>query len=170
MILIAQRWLRASSFALGIGLLALPVAAQQTQPPPVRGMPAPIAPGPGPAAPPAKAAAPATSGEAGLRQRVEQLEEQLVDMQVVIGTLESLARGAPAPAAPGGVRAQPGAAAAFGAAEAGRLDSIETQIRALGAQMEQLQEQLRVLASRQGALPPPTSVAAAEPPGSVQRP
>jgi tol-pal system protein YbgF len=168
MILIAQRWLRASSFALGIGLLALPVIAQQTQPPPVRGMPAPIA--PGPAAPPAKAAAPATSGEAGLRQRVEQLEEQLVDMQVVIGTLESLARGAPAPAAPGGARAQPSAAAAFGAAEAGRLDSIETQIRALGAQMEQLQEQFRVLASRQGSLPPPTSVATAEPPASVQRP
>src|SRR5690349_8497881 len=31
-------------------------------------------------------------GDVGLRDRVEQLEGQLVDLQVVIGTLESLAR------------------------------------------------------------------------------
>ena len=48
-----------------------------------------------------------------LRQRVEQLEEQLVDMQVVVGTLESLARGAPARIAGAGPRAIPGAAAAI---------------------------------------------------------
>jgi tol-pal system protein YbgF len=153
MIPISHRWLRASAFTLTLLLPAVSAGAQQAQPPP--------------SAPAAKAA---PSGEAGLRQRVEQLEEQLVDMQVVIGTLESLARGAPAPTAGGGGRLLTGAAAAFGAAEAGRLDSIETQIRALGAQMEQLQEQLRTLASRSGSLPPSTSVAAADPGGPPARP
>src|SRR5262245_33979735 len=59
--------------------------------------------------------------EAGLRQRVEALEEQLVDMQVMVGTLESLAKGVSS----GGsvsARANPGAAAALDAADAGRLD------------------------------------------------
>jgi tol-pal system protein YbgF len=150
--------------ALALVLPALPAGAQQAQPyPPVRGLPAPMPPPPAPGVQPAtKAAAPAPGGEAALRQRVEQLEEQLVDMQVVVGTLESLARGAPAPGAMAGHRPQASPSAAFGAAEAGRLDSIETQIRALGAQMEQLQEQIRTLASRQGSLPPASSVAAAE--------
>src|SRR3954452_6839493 len=52
---------------------------------------------------PLKAAAdapPPAAGDAGLKSRVEALEEQLVDMQVVIGTLESLAKnGGLAPAA-----------------------------------------------------------------------
>jgi tol-pal system protein YbgF len=164
MTLIPHRWLRASVTAAAVLLPALCASAQQP-----RGVPALVAPPPAaqPATPPPKVASPAregaaAAGDAGLRQRVEQLEEQLVDMQVVIGTLESLARGAPAPAA-GASRPQPGAAAAFGAAEQGRLDSIETQIRALGAQMEQLQEQLRALASRSGSLAPSSPVASAEP-------
>ena len=81
-----------------------------------------------PARPPAAKAAPqpaAPQGD-GLARRVEQLEEQLVDMQVVVGTLESLARGATAPV---GNRAAP--SAALGAADQGRLDSLETQIRAM---------------------------------------
>ena len=49
-------------------------------------------------APAAAAAAPAA--DAGLKARVETLEEQLVDMQVVVGTLESLGKnGGSAPAA-----------------------------------------------------------------------
>jgi tol-pal system protein YbgF len=132
-----QRWLQLSAVAL----LALPLGsmalAQQ--------------PRPGPAAPTRDAAG--VGGDAALRQRIEQLEEQLVDMQVVVGTLESLARGASA-SAPAGPRQDPGAAAAIGAADAGRLDGIETQIRALAAQLEQVQEQMRALASaRPGAEP-----------------
>ena len=53
--------------------------------------------------------------------------------------------------------ASPGPAAAIGAADAGRLDGIETQISALAAQLEQLQEQVRALAGRSGALPPAAS-------------
>ena len=40
-----------------------------------------------------KGTAPSATGDGALRQRVEQLEEQLVDMQVLVGTLKSLARG-----------------------------------------------------------------------------
>jgi tol-pal system protein YbgF len=115
-----------------------------------------------------KAAAPRDAGqggEAALRQRVEQLEEQLVDMQVVVGTLESLAKGAPAPvgtSSPG--RGTAGAAAALNAADAGRLDSLETQLQALAAQLETLQEQMRALAGRSGALAPSSTFANAEPP------
>jgi len=149
MIVIAKRrWARVAVLALlasPVGALAL---AQQV--PQGRTGPA--------AATPKAAGQAAPTGDAGLRQRVEQLEEQLVDMQVVIGTLESLARGATAPAA--GARQTPGSAAAINAAVAGRLDSIETQIRALAAQLEQVQEQMRALGVRNGALPPSSSQAA----------
>ncbi|MEW5964357.1 MAG: tol-pal system protein YbgF [Pseudomonadota bacterium] len=105
----------------------------------------------GPAAPP-RATAPKTApappaqagGDASLRQRVDQLEEQLVDMQVTIGTIETLARsGGGAPARTAG---------AGGASDAARLDGIETQIRALTAQLEQLAAEVR---GRRGDVRPP---------------
>jgi len=113
------------------------------------------------ATPAAKAAPKESAGggsDAQLRQRVEQLEEQLVDMQVVVGTLESLARsggGAAAAGSGGSPRAAGGAS--LSAAEAGRLDGLETQIRALTAQLEQLADQVRALQGRQGAAPPPVA-------------
>lgn len=109
--------------------------------------------------------------EAGLRQRVEALEEQLVDMQVMVGTLESLAKGVSS-AGSASARANPGAAAAFDAADAGRLDGLETQIRAMAAQLEQLQEQVRALGGRSGALTTSTAVAGNEQqlPGRAGRP
>jgi tol-pal system protein YbgF len=75
----------------------------------------------------------------GLRGRVEQLEGQLVDLQVVIGTLESLARTGGTAAAP--VRSE--AAGGVAAGDRARLDSMETQIRALTAQVEQLAAEMR---------------------------
>ncbi len=83
----------------------------------------------------------AAAGESGLRQRVEQLEEQLVDLQVVIGTLESLAKsgGGSAPVA----RAPVSSGGGLGPSDGARLDGIETQIRALTAQVEQLAQQVR---------------------------
>lgn len=74
-------------------------------------------------------------GEGDLRRRVQQLEEQIVDMQVVIGTLESLARSGGGPAAAPRVVAPVGG----GGADNGRIDALETQIRALSSQIEQLQ-------------------------------
>lgn len=88
----------------------------------------------------------ANAAEAQLRQRVEQLEEQLVDMQVVIGTLESLAKSATAAAPPATYRASPPGAS--GGADAARLEALETQVRALTAQMEQLSSQLRAASGR----------------------
>jgi tol-pal system protein YbgF len=113
-----------------------------------------------------KAKTPAATGgdTSALQQRVDQLEEQLVDMQVVIGTLESLARG-------GGGAAAAGDGAGFsGGAEGVRIDGLETQLRALAAQVQQLTEQVRALggqprrsdvapAQAGSDAPPPTNTA-----------
>lgn len=89
-------------------------------------------------------------GDAQLRQRVEQLEEQFLDMQVVVGTLESLARNAGA-AAPSMSSAPTG----FGSgADSARIDALETQVRALTAQLEQLSSQVRALGAAAGAVTP----------------
>lgn len=77
-------------------------------------------------------------GSGALQRRVEQLEEQLVDMQVTIGTLESLARS-------GGARgaAPVGAGGGLGASDAARLEGMETQIRALSSEVQRLNSQVR---------------------------
>jgi len=138
MVFMATGWARAGVLALAALLLVPALQAQQSPPPP---------------RPQAKAAPPQArelpqGSDAALQRRIEQLEEQLVDLQVVIGTLESLARGSAAPS--GGPRGGPGLSAAVNAADAGRLDAIETQIRALAAQLESLQDQVRSLGGRTG--------------------
>lgn len=103
-------------------------------------------------APPA--AAPATASDGALKARVESLEEQLVDMQVMVGTLESLSRqGGGATAAP-----FPQSGSIGGGADAGRIDALETQIRALTAQVQQLSDQVRSLGGtpRRSELAPST--------------
>ncbi len=107
----------------------------------------------------APAAAPAAQGggDSGLKQRVEQLEEQLVDMQVLVGTLESLARGGGAAASPA-PRGDTGGGFSGGADDL-RIDGLETQVRALAAQLQQLTTEVRALSSAppradQGALSP----------------
>jgi tol-pal system protein YbgF len=148
--------------ATALGLMAVMTAGSAlAQPLPPQGQaPRPQAPAAAP-----KATAPAREaaqpGEGALRQRIEQLEEQLVDMQVVVGTLESLARGATAPSG-AGPRQTPGAAAAINASDAGRLDGLETQIRAMAAQLELMQDQIRAMGTRGGALQP-SSPALSEP-------
>ena len=89
---------------------------------------------------PPKAAAPARSDDAGGaapagRSRLDVLEQQMIDMQVAIGTLESFGRG-------GGGGSAAGRSAAAGI-DSGRVDALETQVRALSAQVEQLQRQLQ---------------------------
>jgi tol-pal system protein YbgF len=98
------------------------VHAQAPAPLPPRGQPKAAAP---------KGTAPSATGDGALRQRIEQLEEQLVDMQVLVGTLESLARG-------GGGAPREGSSS--GASESARIDVLETQIRAMASQIEQLQQ------------------------------
>lgn len=172
-----MRPILASGIAAAAVLLSLTAAiAQQPQPQPL-----PSAQGRPPARAPAATARPvdketkaepsqARGGDAQLRQRIEQLEEQLVDLQVVIGTLESLARapaqaGAAAPPARGGFAANDGA-------DQGRIDSLETQIRALTSQLEQLSDQVRQLGGRRtdaGGVGSSGGFASREQPGSAPR-
>ena len=92
-------------------------------------------------------AAPGAGGSEGaLRQRVEQLEEQLVDLQVVVGTVESLARAGGASSASSAYRG--GApVASGGGSDAGRVAALETQVQALTLQLEQMSQQIRQLQS-----------------------
>lgn len=92
----------------------------------------------------APAAAGATGSEGGLKARVDTLEEQLVDMQVVVGTLESLAKSGASSSSPA-YRA----GGAVSGADGARVESLEGQVRNLSAQVQQLQEQVRSL----GAVP-----------------
>jgi tol-pal system protein YbgF len=110
-----------------------------------------------------------------LKARVDQLEEQLTDMQVMVGTLESLGRGGQAGASP---------VAAGSGVDNARVDSLETQIRALASQVQQLSEQVRQLSgNRRGqidlpaapggfapapAYPQAHNQAAASPPAPIQ--
>ena len=148
----AHRWLRAIAVAVALPAAACLAQAQQPYP----------APRPAPAAKTAPAQPREVGGDTALRQRVEQLEEQLVDIQVAIGTLESLAKGATAPVAAGG-HPSPGVAATLSGADAGRLDALETQIRAMAAQLEQLQEQIRALGAHGSLTPQAANEFAASP-------
>ena len=96
------------------------------------------------------AAVSTAAGDGGLKARVESLEEQLVDMQVVVGTLESLAKS-------GGASSSPVyRATASGGADAARVDNLEGQIKALNMQVQQLSDQVRGLGGtpRRSELPP----------------
>lgn len=94
------------------------------------------------------AIAQANQDNAALMARIQSLEEQLVDMQVVVGTLESLAKSGTANT--GGYRPTGGGSAA----DAGRIDALENQIRALSGELQQLNGQVRALSSggRQGSV------------------
>jgi tol-pal system protein YbgF len=81
----------------------------------------------------------AAPADSGLQARVQSLEEQLVDMQVVVGTLETLAKN------PGSAAAPFPASTAGGDGDAARIEGLETQVRALTAQVQQLSDQVRSL-------------------------
>ncbi len=74
-----------------------------------------------------------------LRKRVEQLEEQIVDMQVVIGTLQSLGGGSAGGSSSGAAVAGNYSGGGGTPQDRARMDSMETQIRALTAQLERVQ-------------------------------
>lgn len=88
----------------------------------------------------AKGAAQPNAEVVRLRERVEQLEAQLVDMRVLIGTLQSLAQGGG-----GAARSNGSAPPVASGGDAGRLGILETQIRALTAQVERLSDRVRAL-------------------------
>ena len=125
------------------------------------------------------------AGGGVLAKRMAKIEEQIIDLQVVLGTLQSIVTGQ-GRAAP----AQPAAAATYtsGQDDGGRppvdaqaldlsmrINVIETQIRALAGQMELITQQLMVLQTRLGpsgagnapAAQPPMDPVAPQPPGNI---
>ena len=146
-----------ASISAAVGAFALIVFVSQTglaQQPAPTAQPRPQAKASTPKAAGETAAAPSSSTDGALRHRVEQLEEQLVDMQVTIGTLESLTKGAASssgvfrggstPSAPTG-----------GAGDGVRMDALEQQMRQLSSQLDQMNQQMRQMNSRQGSAPQP---------------
>ncbi len=123
------------------------------------------------------------AGGGALDKRMSRLEDQIVDLQVVIGTLQTLVRGQGS-ASTG--QAAPAGQAGFGApgGQAGdsyppsdgpasdlsvRIGVIEMQIRALSGQMEQMSQQLS--GSRGGPTQGETDVSPPQlDPGSLQPP
>lgn len=92
-------------------------------------------------------AAPRT--DAQVRQRLEELEKEMVDMHVLVGTLETLARqGGAGGGGGGGYPAAP-----MTGQEASRISALETQVQALVAQVEQLSNQIRALGAGGGGEP-----------------
>lgn len=130
----ANRIFNQAAFALGavLFLTAGTASAQapDAKPPKATAKPMPAA---------AATGGPATDG--GLKSRVESLEEQLVDMQVVVGTLESLAKSGSGSQAPVFRGSPAGAAGADGP----RVDALENQVRTMAAQIQQLNDQVRSL-------------------------
>ena len=92
------------------------------------------------------------AGNADYDKRIQRLEEQIVDLSAQLGTVESMAQGSGA-AAP-----QPGAqfpsAGSGGGDDGGRLSEMETQIRALSAQMGDTLRRLERIEQRSGGLAP----------------
>jgi tol-pal system protein YbgF len=164
-----------AALVAGVSLLgiAAPAIAQDTAPPPpVAAKPAkPVKPAAPSAQKAPKAEGTATpgapSGEQALRQRIDNLEEQLVDMQVVVGTLESLAKSGGAASGSATYRGGGAEAPAAGAGiDSARVSGLEAQIKALTTQVQQLSEQVRSMggtARRAETVAAPPSVAAAPP-------
>lgn len=90
-----------------------------------------------------------TDGTAQLRQRIDQLEEQINEMHVAVGTLDSLAKTGAARAS----NTPPSGGGVSGDASA-RLDGLENRLRTMTGQIEQMAQQIRTLEGRGGRASP----------------
>jgi tol-pal system protein YbgF len=107
----------------------------------------PAAPKPKPK--PAAAAKPAgkqSAASAEMQSRIDQLEEQLSDMQVVVGTLESLSKGRPRTDASG-------AAVAVSEEMDNRVREVEVRLQQMSSQLTEMSQQVRQLSAGGGAAP-----------------
>jgi tol-pal system protein YbgF len=90
--------------------------------------------------------------DADYDKRLQRLEEQIVDLNAQLGTIETISQqggGAALPTAP----ADPGSGG-FGGADDPRLADLETQLRALSSQMSDMVQRLDRLEQRSGAVSP----------------
>jgi tol-pal system protein YbgF len=87
---------------------------------------------------------------ADTEKRIQRLEEQIVDLSAQLGTVQTMSQGgggaASAPPAPFG-------GADSGGADSGRLGDLETQVRALSAQMSEILRRLNTIERRSGIAP-----------------
>jgi len=108
----------------------------------------------------------AAQGGDSVSARLGRLEDKVRDLQVMIGTLESLLR-----AKPGTVLPQEAPAVAQDSSLGPRIDALETQITALTSHIEQIGKQMSAFEAKLSAAPmpppaPPTP--SAEPPPERQ--
>ncbi|MGC2408531.1 MAG: tol-pal system protein YbgF [Methyloceanibacter sp.] len=128
-----------------------PVFAQQDTPPPE---PAPAA-----------EAAPPAAGDL-IAGRIGRLEEQIHDLQVMVGTLTSLLKSKPDVVLPQESAAGDAAQGVSNAADLGaRVDALETQIGALTSQLELMTQQLGAIEAKLGRAGAPQSLS---PPGGEE--
>ncbi len=92
------------------------------------------------------------AGSAEVEKRIERLEEQIVDMNAHLGTIETMSQSG------GGAAVPPSAAVGGGSFGGGsddaRLNEIETQMRALSSQLGEILQRLNQLEQRSGAVSP----------------
>ncbi len=100
-----------------------------------------------------KAQSPDAGTNADVEKRLQRLEEQIVDMNAQLGTIETMVQsGGGAAASPSG-SSYP-SSGGLGGPDEPRLADLETQLRALSTQMSDILSRLDQLEQRSGALPP----------------
>jgi tol-pal system protein YbgF len=104
----------------------------------------------------------AAQGGDSVSARLGRLEDKVRDLQVMIGTLESLLR-----AKPGTVLPQEAPAVAQDSSLGPRIDALETQITALTSHIEQIGKQMSAFEAKLSAAPMPPP---APPPPSAEPP
>lgn len=148
--MLRSAWLLAACAAIGLAS-GVGSAGAQTAVPTTPGVTSTVPPTKAKAQTKTKGPDPATEArtpDQQLRARVDLLEEQYVDMQVAMGTLESLARGGGSGSAPSSYR--PPAPGGAGAIDTSRVDGLETQVRALAADVQRLSDEVRSLRAQLG--------------------
>jgi tol-pal system protein YbgF len=103
------------------------------------------------ALPPVVAGAQDAAGNVDYDKRIQRLEEQIVDLSAQLGTVETMSQGGAAGPSAGGQMSGVGSG---GAEDGGRLSEIETQVRALSAQMSETLRRLERIEQRSGGLAP----------------
>ena len=101
-------------------------------------------------------AKPAPSGD--VNERIGRLEQRILDLQGVIGTLQTFVKNGASTPVPGGLPPGGGPPGGSGGAPSEvniRVLALETQIRALTAQMEQISGKLNQMAATPGAVAQP---------------
>jgi tol-pal system protein YbgF len=158
---IPRKILRLTCALMAAALLAglSPAKAQGTEPAPANAAPAVAA---------AAASATPQQGSDTVASRVGKLEGQITDLQVMIGTLESLLREKPGAT----LRHETPPSAAADGNLAPRVDALETQIGALANQLERIGRQLASIEARLADAPqsvtPPEDEPEDVPPGFRQ--